>query len=191
MGWAALVAPLQTLLKKSNQFDWSEACGAAFAAVEQAFIKCNAPVLALPDLCRPYEVICDACGTDLGAMLLPDGRPIAFDGKRMSPADQNYSIGEQEMLAVIHDFELWRCYLDGVEFTVVTDHSPNTFFATKTLLSPRQTRWAERLSRFQFTWEYRPGRLNVADPLSRHPTFMANSIVHVVTADQQQQRESC
>ena len=41
------------------------------------------------------------------------------------------------------------------------------------MLSPRQTCWAERLSRFQFTWEYRPGRVNVADPLSRHPSFTA------------------
>ena len=104
---------------------------------------------------------------------LHDGRPVAFDGKRLSPAEQNYSIGEQELLAVIHALELWRCYLDGTDFTVVTDHSPNTFFASKAVLSPRQTRWAERLSRFQFTWEYRPGRVNVADPLSRHPSFTA------------------
>lgn len=69
----------------------------------------------------------------------------------MSPAEQNYSIGEQEMLAVTHALDLWRCYLDGVKFTVVIDHSPNTFFATGSLLSPRQTRWAERPSRFQFT----------------------------------------
>ena len=61
----------------------------------------------------------------------------------------------------------------GAEFTVVTDHSPNTFFSTKADLSPRQTRWSERLSRFQFTWEYRPGRVNVADSLSRHPSFTA------------------
>jgi site-specific DNA-cytosine methylase len=25
----------------------------------------------------------------------------------------------------------WRCYLEGVQFTVVTDHCPNTFFATQ------------------------------------------------------------
>ena len=133
----------------------------------------HAPVLALPDLNRPFEVICDACGIGLGAVLLQDGRPIAFEGKRMSPAEQNYHVGEQELLAVVHSLELWRCYLDGIEFTVVTDHSPNTFFDSKKLLSPRQARWAERLSCFQFTWEYRPGRVNVTDPLSRHPTFLA------------------
>ena len=174
MGWAVLVSALQALLKKSDSFEWNADCDTAFDGIKHAL--CNAPVLALPDLNEPFEVICDACGVGLGAVLLQDGRPVAFDGKRLSPAEQNYSAGEQELLAVIHALELWRCYLDGVEFTVVTDHSPNTFFATKALLSPRQTRWAERLSRFQFCWEYRPGRINVADPLSRHPSFSANMV---------------
>ena len=172
MGWANLVAPLQTLLKKTVPFIWTQDCETAFAGLKNAL--CNAPVLALPDLDRPFEVICDACGVGQGAVLLQDGRPIAFDGKRLSPAEQNYDIGEQELLAVLHALELWRCYLDGIEFTVVTDHSPNTYFATKALLGPQQTRWAERLSRFQFTWQYRPGRTNVADPLSRHPSFVAS-----------------
>ena len=178
MGWANLVAPLQVLLKQADTFNWTAECDTAFAGLKTAL--CNAPVLALPNLNRPFEVICDACGVGLGAVLLQDGRPIAFDGKRMNPAEQNYSVGEQELLAVIHALELWRCYLDGAEVTVVTDHSPNTFFATKSLLSPRQARWAERLSRFQFTWEYRPGRINVADPLSRHPAFVAHIVLAAV-----------
>ena len=66
---------------------------------------------------------------------------------------------------------------------VVTDHSPNTFFADKKVLPPRQTRWAERLSRFQFTWEYRLARVNVADPLSRHPAFEASTALSSITLD--------
>ena len=52
------------------------ACDAASAGVKQAL--CNAPVLALPDLSSPYEVIGDACGIGWGAVLLQDGRPIAL-----------------------------------------------------------------------------------------------------------------
>ena len=68
------------------------------------------------------------------------GNQWPFDGNPLSPAEQNYSAGEHKLLAVIHALELWRCYLDGAEFTVATDHSPHTFFAIKALLSTRQTR---------------------------------------------------
>ena len=104
MGWAVLVAALQTQLKQTNKFTWSESCDVAFARVKQAL--CTAPVLALPDLNRPFEVICNACSVGLGAVLLQDGRPVAFEGKRMSPAEQDYGIGEQEVFAIIHALKL-------------------------------------------------------------------------------------
>jgi transposase InsO family protein len=84
---------------------------------------------------------------------------------------------------VIHALGTWRCYLEGGEpFVVVTDHKPNTFFQSQPRLSPRQVRWMEFLSRFHFTWQYRPGRTNVADPLSRDPSFAAiRARLNVVT----------
>ena len=129
MGWAVLVSALQALLKKSDTFGWDAGCNAAFDGIKHAL--CNAPVLTLPDLNEPFEVICSACGVGHGAVLLQGGRSVAFDGKRLSPAEQNYSVGEQELLAVMHALELWRCYLVGAELTVVTDHRPNTFFANQ------------------------------------------------------------
>ena len=140
-------------------------CQQSFDGVKEAL--CNAPVLNLPDWSKPFEVICDACDVGIGAVLLQEGRTIAFERKALTEAEQKYHIGEKELLAVVHALELWRCYLQDPEFTVVTDHSPNTFFETKKSLSLRQARWAEKLSKYKFMWEYRPGRLNVADPLSR------------------------
>ena len=171
MGYAQLVAPMQQLTKKDKDYAWTEECNAAFAGVKNAL--CTAPVLSLPNLQRPFEVVCDASGVGLGAVLIQDGRPISFWAKRLSEAEQNYAVGEQEMLAVVHALELWHCYLDGQDFTVVTDHSPNVFFANKKLLDPRQKRWNERIQPYKSEWEYRPGRINVADPLSRHPSFFA------------------
>lgn len=39
------------------------------------------------------------------------------------PAEVNYTTGEQELLAVVHACKTWRCYLEGVQFTVVTDNN--------------------------------------------------------------------
>ena len=125
-----------------------------------------------------FDRVCDASGFGLGAVLIQQGRPIAFWSRKLVPAEQNYHITEQELLAVIEALKAFRCYVDGIPFNLVTDHKPNTFLDTQLTLSRRQTRWSEYLPRFNFTWEYRPGRTNVAGPLSRNPSYRpATSLV--------------
>jgi hypothetical protein len=130
----------------------------------------NAPLLVCPDVKKPYEVVTDASTVGIGAVLLQDSRPIAFESRKLSDAEKNYHTTEQEMLAVVHALKTWRYYLEGATFTVVTDHVSNTFFDTQPSLSRRQTRWSEFLQRFRpFQWSYKAGRTNIADPLSRYP----------------------
>jgi hypothetical protein len=50
---------------------------------------------------------------------------------------------------------------------VITDHKALEYFMTSKILSARQARWAEILSRYQFKISYKPGKLNKADPLTR------------------------
>ena len=118
-----------------------------------------------------FELVCDASGFGLGGVLLQSGRPIAFWSRKMLPAEKNYHVTEQELLAVIEALRAFTCYVDGAHFTLITDHKPNTYLDTQPTMSRCQTRWSEYLQRFNFTWEYRPGRTNVADPLSRNPAY--------------------
>ena len=121
-----------------------------------------------PDETKPYEVVTDASDYGLGAVLLQEGRPIAFESRKLNSAELNYTVTEKEMLAVIHALRVWRCYLEGADFTVFTDHVSNTFFQTQPNLSRRQARWSEFLQRFGvFRWEYLKGERNVADALSK------------------------
>ena len=68
MGYAQLVAPMQQLTKKDKDYAWTEECNAAFTGVKNAL--CTAPVLSLPNLQRPFGVVCDASGVGLGAVLI-------------------------------------------------------------------------------------------------------------------------
>ena len=53
-------------------------------------------------------------------------------------------------------------------FEILTDHKNLVYFMTSKKLSERQVKWAEFLSRFNFTLKHRPGKLNArANALSR------------------------
>jgi len=80
------------------------------------------------------------------------------------------------MLAIIRALEEWRPELEGLQrvFDIYTDHRALEYFMTTTRLSSRQVNWAEFLSRFHFTIQWRLGKLNVlADALTRQTNIAA------------------
>ncbi len=127
----------------------------------------SSPVLVLLDYSKHFQVVCVTSITGIGAALIQEGRPVAFESKKFSPAERNYTTSEQELFAVVHAMRTWQCCLEGVKFTMVTDHYPHVYLQTQADLSRRQVRWSEYLQAFRFRWQYRPGRINIVDPLSR------------------------
>jgi hypothetical protein len=54
---------------------------------------------------------------------------------------------------------------------VLTDHNNLRYFQTTKKLSPRQARWSQELSAYDFVIEHRPGKENPADGFSRRPDY--------------------
>lgn len=165
---------------------WTDACQAAFEGVK--FALTHAPVLKLPELDKPFMVISDASVHGTGAVLLQEDRPIAYTSSKFSKAEYNYTTTDQECLGTVLALEEWRCYLEGApQVTLVTDHQPLVYLQgqqSAQMLNRRQARWMEKLSRFKVDWEYRPGRINVADPISRmyEPAQSSKAVRDVVLA---------
>jgi hypothetical protein len=134
-GYSTLVASLTNLTRHDSKYNWTVKCKEAFDKVKYALT--HAPVLALPTFGEPFEVICDASIVGIGAILLQEGRLIAFESRKLSPAEKNYTTGEQELTAIVHALRIWHCYLKGADCVVVTDHNSFTYLKSQQVLSRR------------------------------------------------------
>ncbi|KAL0381912.1 UNVERIFIED_CONTAM: Transposon Tf2-11 polyprotein, partial [Sesamum latifolium] len=154
------------LLKKTETWKWTPQCQESFDNLKRAMV--TDPVLALPDMSKPFVVETDASDFALGGVLVQDGHPVAFESRKLKDVERRYSVHEKELLAVVHCLRLWRHYLLGSPFVVKTDNTAVSHFMTQPKLTSRQARWQELLSEFHFVLEYRAGSSNhVADALSR------------------------
>jgi hypothetical protein len=167
--YGPMAAPLYALLKKNVPWQWGDNQAKAFALIKEAMT--SPPLLQLPDWTKSFTLVCDASVHGVGSVLLQDDKPIAFRSRKFTPAEYNYSTGDQELLAVIDALQFFRCYVEGISFVLVTDHKPNTYLQTKSMLSRKEARYLDFLQRFTFEWKHISGRQNVADPLSRVPTI--------------------
>lgn len=156
---------------------WDDRAQDSFDQLKQALV--SPPVLAMPDFSKPFTVECDASEFALGGILLQEGRAVAFESRTLSSAERNYDTPDRECLAVVHCYEVWRCYLEGVDSTCVTDHHPLTYLHTQPRLNRRQARWLEFLASFRPHIVYRPGKRNPADPVVRVPDLLAESSIHL------------
>jgi hypothetical protein len=160
-----IAAPLTNLLKKDS-FHWNESANSAFERLKEAM--CTTPVLATPDFKKYFIVECDASGNGIGAVLMQEGRPIAFESRQLKGKNQLKPIYEKEMLAILHVVKQWRPYLMGRHFKVKTDHDSLKYFLEQRLSSEEQQKWVTKMLGYDFEIVYRKGKENVvADALSR------------------------
>ncbi|GJP33387.1 hypothetical protein CLOM_g17931 [Closterium sp. NIES-68] len=176
---AGLSAPLTDRLKDHDCFWWGEKQQAAFDQLKIALT--SPPVLRISDTDRPYEVVTDASDIAIGAVLLQDFddglQPVAYESRKLQGAEKNYTVHDKEMLAIVHAFKTWRCYLTGADVTVQTDHKSLQYLRAQPNLNPRQIRWLDFLeSNFHYTITYKRGANNIADALTR-PTVHTAAIL--------------
>ncbi|KAG1136361.1 hypothetical protein G6F37_012077 [Rhizopus arrhizus] len=169
--FAAIARPLHDQTKTKKKIPWTEAATKSFETLKQ--LLTTAPVLARPDFNKNFILVTDASKLGLGCVLTQlddDGKehPIIFASRGLKPNEVNYAPTKLECLAVVWAVKLFRPYILGKKFMIITDHSA----LTGLLKTPNPTgiiaRWIVTLSEYDFEIKYRPGRVNEsADFLSR------------------------
>ena len=174
---------LRKLLKKESKWNWGKEQDEAFNNIKKLLTE--EPCLAHYAKDRDNIVTTDASKTGLGITLWQkqsDGeiKPIAFGSRYLNESEQNYSIGELELLAVVWGLEKFRFYLYGKKVFLYTDHQALEPLIKRNRCnrqySARLTRWLDRLAHFDIAIQHIAGsNLKFTDFLSRNPVENATT----------------
>ncbi|KAI2666521.1 Transposon Tf2-9 polyprotein [Labeo rohita] len=130
-----ITTPLTSLLRgKPKHLVWN--AHKAFRRLKTIF--CTTPLLRHPDRNLLFMVEVDASTTGVGAVLSqavgePSLHPCAYFSRKLSMAEQNYDVGNRELLAIKLALEEWHHWLEGSvhQFTIFTDHKNLQYLRTK------------------------------------------------------------
>ena len=117
-----VMQPLNNLTHKNVVWNWDANCDKAFQELKDLLI--TAPVLSFYDEKKELVIHTDASAGGLGAVMMQDGRPIAYASRALSDTETRYSVIEKEMLGIVFALEKWNQYTFGREVIVYTDHKP-------------------------------------------------------------------
>ncbi|XP_026378317.1 uncharacterized protein LOC113272732 [Papaver somniferum] len=129
---------------------------------------CSAPVHAMPNFDKPFEIHCDASIVGINVVLSQDAHPIAYYSKKNSDTRKKFSTYELELISLVHALKNWHPYLIHNEFIVNTDNRALKFLKTSAKVNRIHDRWLSTINQYTFSIKHQSGKLNqVADALSR------------------------
>lgn len=173
-----LTCPMRQLLSRDIEFVWDHAQNDAFEKVKEVITQ--SPVLAYFDPNKEVTLQVDASKHGLGAVILQNGKPVAYASKTLTPTEVRYAQIEKEMYAIVFGCTRFHHYIYGRHVTIESDHKPLTSIVRKPLHAapPRLQRMLMQLQKYDLDVQHRPGTsIPVADTLSRK--FLPDTYPHL------------
>ena len=167
---ADIQEPISQLTQKDAAFVWEKPQQEAFNHLKSVIT--SAPALAYFDNTKETVLNVDASIKGLGAVIMQDGKPVAFGSKTLTPCERRYANIERELLAIVWGTQKFHTYVYGRRVIVETDHKPLESIFRKPLndAPPRLQRMLLKLTKYDLDVRYVPGKQQViSDCLSRAP----------------------
>jgi len=155
-----------TEVLKRNKFIWTPQAQKSFEEPKDKLI--NSLVLALPCFDKVFEVECNVLVVGIGAVLIEEGRSLAYFSEKLSESRRRYSMYDKEFFVIIWALEHWIDYMIANEFILHSDHEAPKYIQVQHKLDSRHVKWVEYLQSFHFVIKHKSRKLNQgADALSR------------------------
>jgi RNase H-like domain found in reverse transcriptase len=161
-----ILAPLTALVRGKGPLKWTDECQHAFTQMKATMA--HDAFLRYPDHNKPFHIYCDASDLQLGAVITQEGAPVAFYSRKLNRAQQNYTVGEKEILSIVETLKEYCTMLYGFpHLYVYKDHKNNTF---NNLQTQHVLCWQLFLEDYVVKFRYIKGESNsLADALSCLP----------------------
>ncbi|GAB0187988.1 protein NYNRIN-like [Grus japonensis] len=165
-GYAEKAAPLCHLLKKDTPWEWGPEQDEAVKTLKESVAQ--APVLACPQGDRPYVLQLASTGRGLQATLSQQHSahllPIAHASRLLTPAEQQFTDYEREVLALTWALQHWEYLVGSAPVLLRISRTPVRYLLsgkgdTGPLRCPRMANWVLALTNKEV-----PGEAEVPSP---------------------------
>ena len=92
----------------------------------------------------------DGCKEGLGGVLMQEGSVVCYESRKLNEHKVNYVTHDLELATIVHALKMWRHYLLGRKFVLMTDHCGLRHLFDQPKFNARQARWMALLSDFDF-----------------------------------------
>lgn len=116
---SSIAAPLAPLTRKEECFEWIDACEQTFQTLKERLM--TAPMLSLSDGHVDLVVYSDTPSIGIGCVLMKKSKVIAYASKQLKVHEQSYATHNWELAALVFALCIWRHFLYGVPFKLLTD----------------------------------------------------------------------
>ena len=88
-GFSKIAAPLTALTRKGKKFEWTQKCEENFQELKRKLT--STPVLIIPDVeAGNFVIYSDASKNGLGAVLMQNGKVVAYASRQLKIHERNY-----------------------------------------------------------------------------------------------------